>query len=119
LRDFSQTPDDRDKERSEEEQMRLPEVPQVPDLPQAPELKPKLPALPKERVSEDARQYQRMGIAYTIPLSLIVPIVGLTLAGWWLDGRFHKSPWFTLGGSLIGTITGFINMIRMANKLND
>src|SRR2546423_10051807 len=97
----------------------LPEVPSLPDLPKAPRLTPDLPKVHKPKIEESAAQYQKMGIAYTIPMALVVPIIGLTLAGWWLDGRFHKSPMFTLGGAVVGTIVVFMNLFRMAAKLNE
>jgi F0F1-type ATP synthase assembly protein I len=100
-------------------EVRLPEVPSVPSsptLPEAPTLKPNLPKLEKpSRAAEEARQ---MGIAYTIPAMLIAPVVVLTLVGYWLDGHFHKSPAFTLVGALLGAISGLINMIRAASKLD-
>lgn len=94
-----------------------PEVPDLPTLPEAPKWTPRLPPHPKVRQAEPS-QYQRMGIAYTIPAALIAPIVVLTLLGAWLDARYHTSPNLTLGGALLGTISGFLNMIRMVNKLN-
>ena len=98
---------------------RLPEVPEAPDLPEAPELRPNLPKLGREKPSEEAENYRKMGIAYTIPAALVAPILVLTLGGWWLDAKLHKSPAFTLGGAILGAIAGFINMIRMASKLNE
>jgi F0F1-type ATP synthase assembly protein I len=95
----------------------LPEVPAIPTLPDVPTLKPDLPHMPKPR-GEGATEQQRMGLAYTLPAALIAPIVVLTLTGYWLDNRFHKSPYFTLGGALLGAVTGFMNMIRIANRLN-
>ena len=97
----------------------LPEVPVVPELPDAPKLKPNLPRLPESGETEQAKEYRRMGIAYTIPVTLVTPIVLLTLIGWWLDERFHKAPIFVLCGALLGTAVGFINMIRLVNRLND
>ena len=97
----------------------LPEVPDVPQLPETPKLKPNLPRLPQSRETEETKEYRRMGIAYTIPVTLVTPIVLLTLIGWWLDERFHKSPIFVLCGALLGTLVGFINMIRLVNRLND
>ena len=94
----------------------LPEVPSIPGLPPVPVLRANLPKLDKP--SQAAEEYRQMGIAYTIPAMLIAPIVLLTIAGYWLDNHFHKSPAFTLGGALLGAISGLINMIRTANKLN-
>lgn len=109
----NQTPDE-----PEPENEALPEIPPMPTLPDVPELKPNLPKPQKSRLQDSASEYQRLGVAYTIPIALITPILLLTLGGAWLDSRYQKSPWFLLGGALIGTIVGFINMIRIANKLN-
>jgi F0F1-type ATP synthase assembly protein I len=96
--------------------VRLPDVPSLPTLPEAPTLKPNLPKLAKpSKTAEEARQ---MGIAYTLPAMLIAPIVLLTLVGYWLDGHYNKSPLFTLSGALLGAVSGMINMMRAANKLN-
>jgi F0F1-type ATP synthase assembly protein I len=104
------------KEENEED---LSPGPRIPTLPEAPKWTPQLPPHPaKAERNAKLDQYQRMGIAYTIPAALVAPIVVLTVAGAWLDARYHQSPLFTLGGALLGTISGFINMIRIANKLN-
>lgn len=103
-------------EPNREEEDALPEVPSVPTLPEAPKLKPNLP--PIKKPSDEARDYQQMGLAYSLPAALVAPILALTLGGWWLDERFHRSPTFTLGGALLGTVTGFINMFRIANRLD-
>jgi len=97
-------------------EIRLPEIPSLPTLPEAPTLKPNLPKLAKP--SETAEEARQMGIAYTLPAMLIAPIVLLTLVGYWLDGHYHKSPVFTLCGALLGAVSGMINMMRAATKLN-
>ena len=95
----------------------MPEVPALPELPKAPELRPNLPEKPKPPSSERT-DLQKAGIAYTLPASLIAPVIVLTIGGYWLDQKFNKYPVFTISGALLGTISGFINMIRIANKLN-
>ena len=95
----------------------LPAVPSVPELPRAPNLSPSLPPRPKPP-SEERNDLQKAGIAYTIPASLIAPIIVLTIGGYWLDEKFERYPLFTISGALLGSIAGFINMIRIANKLN-
>jgi F0F1-type ATP synthase assembly protein I len=113
-------PDDSRNDPGEQQERPWPELPDVPELPEAPVLKPNLP--PREKRSareiEEQETTRRMGLAYIIPTALIAPIVLLTLAGWWLDDHFHKSPYFTLGGALLGTVSGFINMIRIAGKMD-
>lgn len=101
----------------EDAPLEMPDLPSLPTLPDAPTLKPNLPSRSKPK-NESAKDYQQMGIAYTIPALLITPIVLLTVGGWWLDTHYHKSPAFTLGGALLGTVCGFINMFRAVSKLN-
>ncbi len=47
-------------------------------------------------------------------------LVSMSLAGWWLgnlfDLHFHISPWGKIIGLVIGTITGFIDLFRIALK---
>ena len=109
-------PNDPDEERAKA----WPELPDLPELPEAPLLKPTLPPLKGRtaRQIEGEDTARRMGLAYVLPTALIAPIVIITLAGWWLDDHFHKSPWFTLGGALLGTVSGFVNMIRIAGKMD-
>ena len=113
-------PDDSQIDPDEPENEALPELPPVPDLPAAPVLKPKLPPHPGRtaRATEEQASARQMGLAYVLPTALVAPIVLLTLAGYWLDGRFHLSPYGTLGGALLGTVSGFINMIRIAGKMD-
>jgi hypothetical protein len=96
----------------------LPKVPEVPDVPGAPRLTPRLPPRPISRAAEKPSDLHKAGIAYTLPASLIAPIIVLTVAGYWLDEKYQKYPAFTIAGALLGTVSGFINMIRIANKLN-
>src|SRR6186997_2603379 len=99
-------PDDNRNDPVEERKKAWPVLPEIPQVPEAPVLKPNLPPREKRtaREIEDQDTARRMGMAYVIPTALIAPIVLLTLAGWWLDDHFHKSPYFTLGGALLGTV---------------
>lgn len=94
------------------------EAPNPPEVPEPPGIDVRLPAKEPSRNEDAEAGYRRMGIAYTIPIALVAPIVLLTVAGAWLDGRLHRSPAFTLGGALVGIIVGFINMVRLAARLD-
>lgn len=93
------------------------QLPGIPELPSVPVLKPTLPPLERKvlKVPDEARS---MGLAYTLPTSLAVPIIVLTLGGYYLDERIHRSPLLTLIGACVGTVIGFSNIIRIANRLN-
>ena len=87
-------------------------------LPEVPKQNPDLPSRPRKAHEEQQTDYGRMGMAYSVPAALAAPVVVLTLSGAWADGYFRTSPWITLIGAILGLITGLMNMIRIANKLN-
>ena len=47
-------------------------------------------------------------------LELAAVVVGLTLLGAWVDGRYDVDPWGTLAGFGLGLLTGFYSFIRSA-----
>jgi hypothetical protein len=106
------------REESAGENTPLPETPPLPELPEVPQYRPNLPPPERRKLSEKEILYQRMGMAYIIPATLIVPIVLLTLLGAWLDTRLGKSPIFTLLGAVLGFAAGVLNMMRIINKLD-
>jgi F0F1-type ATP synthase assembly protein I len=120
LRKYSQMPDDIRNDPDEEKAEAWPELPPVPELPETPVLKPNLPAREKRSTKDMEKDHsaRQMGLAYVLPTALAAPVVLLTLGGWWLDDRFRLSPYCTLSGALLGTVSGFINMIRIAGKMD-
>lgn len=95
------------------------EEPKAPIIPPPPEIRPVLPPLPKSAETEEQHQYHKMGVAYTIPIALVTPIVLLVVLGSWLDSRLRSGSTCTVIGAVVGVIVGFINMIEMVNKLKD
>jgi len=70
---------------------------------------------------ENDGAYRNMGIASTIGFSLVISIgVGAGLG--WLVDRFilHSGamPWGLIIGFFAGVISGFTNLVRVANRLN-
>ncbi len=47
---------------------------------------------------------------------LLATIGGGALLGLWLDGKFETKPWLLIGGILLGTAAGFVQMFRMAKR---
>lgn len=89
------------------------------DLPEPPELDVRLPDRPVDGTSESARQYGQWGLAYTVPIALVAPVVLLTWLGSWLDGRVGaSSSEFTMLGAVLGLIVGLRNMISIVRRLN-
>ncbi len=47
-----------------------------------------------------------------VGLELAGAMAGLTLIGYWIDGRFGTQPWGMLGGVVIGLVGGLYNLVR-------
>ncbi|MBN2445092.1 MAG: AtpZ/AtpI family protein [Phycisphaerae bacterium] len=51
-------------------------------------------------------------------MELAAAIVGLTLAGYWVDLHFQTQPRGLLVGAILGVVGGFYNFIREALQLS-
>ena len=45
--------------------------------------------------------------------TMATAIGGLTLLGWWLDGKWGTDPWLTLGGAALGMVVAFVELFRV------
>ncbi len=87
-------------------------------LPEPPEVKVQLPQVQRPVTSPNVEDYRQMGVAYSLPIALITPVLVLTLIGAWLDSRLGGQAYgFTLGGAILGLIVGVRNMLGMASRL--
>ncbi len=103
---------------STEEELKVPEVPPTPALPEVPQVqfeRPKLPGGPSPAFQRSARA---VSLAFSIGFALAGPIILGALVGYWLDARLGTSPNWTMVLILVGIIAGFIQLIRIANRLN-
>jgi F0F1-type ATP synthase assembly protein I len=68
----------------------------------------------KERTSESIGEAYRKAAPYMgAATSLVVAVAGLTLLGFWIDGKMRNTtPWFTLVGALLGIVGGFVSFFR-------
>ncbi len=54
--------------------------------------------------------------AWSVGLSLVIStFVGLGI-GYWLDRLFNTSPWLTIIFLILGIVSGFRDLIRMARR---
>jgi ATP synthase protein I len=57
--------------------------------------------------------------AASVGLSLVVStFIGLAI-GYWLDKLFNTSPWLTIIFLILGIVSGFRELIRMARRQDD
>lgn len=112
---------------SEEEEELAPPLPPRPTLPEPPTVgyrRPEPPPDPTEgpfrRRGLGAREVGTMGKAMGIGTTLVSSIIGGVIVGWLLDTYVIKAatPYGLIVGFLLGTFSGFANMIKLANELN-
>lgn len=73
--------------------------------------------MPGQGRGGQGRSYRAMGLAWQIGASLVAAIFVGWLIGQWLDRVFHTSPWLMLVFTLFGVAAGFIELIRIANRI--
>lgn len=62
-------------------------------------------------MKDNPTRYMGLGV------EMMASIVGPTLLGWWLDGKFGTEPWLVVSGMLLGLVGGFYNMIKALMRL--
>lgn len=55
-------------------------------------------------------------VASSVGIHLVVSTFAGLALGYWLDEKFHTAPWLLIIFTLIGTIAGFAELIRVAQK---
>lgn len=55
----------------------------------------------------------------TIGLTLVISSLIGTGIGYWVDNKWHTSPWGIAIGFLFGTAAGFLEMFQIVMKAND
>ncbi|MBR58897.1 MAG: F0F1 ATP synthase subunit [Myxococcales bacterium] len=74
---------------------------------------------PSGRPTEEQRRNRRQALRLsTVGLELGVAIGIGGYAGYWMDGRFDTRPVWTLIMLMLGITAGFLNLIRVVNRLN-
>jgi hypothetical protein len=111
---------------SEEEQdkllSRFPETPETPEVPDVPKFEVKLPPHSSQTQPGGIApgSYGKMGLAFTAATSFIMPVIVLSVGGWWLDQKLHHTTaWLAFVGVLLGLVTGVVSLINVMNKLSN
>ena len=71
---------------------------------------------PAANAETEAETKRRGGMAIGAIYALMGSIVAFIVAGYFLDRAFNASPWFIVGGVLLGSVIGFYQFIRITSK---
>ena len=66
----------------------------------------------KQNVFGDAGPFLGAG------LQLAVSVISMALLGWWLDNRWHTTPWLILAGVIFGTGAGMYQFFKTVNEIS-
>lgn len=58
------------------------------------------------------------GRATVVGIEFAAAVVGCMLGGWWLDGELETEPALTIAGLVLGSITGFRILWKLARSLD-
>jgi F0F1-type ATP synthase assembly protein I len=61
---------------------------------------------------------QSFSWAFTLSVEIAVAVIAPTVLGWWLDGKTGKSPWFTIGGMILGSAAAARSVHRTVTEVS-
>ena len=73
----------------------------------------------KKETNENEKRGLFMGSAFRLGTELVAAVVVGTIIGFILDNWFDTKPWFIITFFFIGVIAGILNVIRVANKMQE
>ncbi|MCY7348754.1 MAG: AtpZ/AtpI family protein [Pyrinomonadaceae bacterium] len=68
----------------------------------------------RESFAETAR---KSGLAYAAAITLFASVVFMLIIGWFADLLFDSSPWGKVGGIVLGSLIGFIQLFRITAQI--
>ena len=75
--------------------------------------------LQKTSLDENNKRGLFMGSAFRLGTELVAAVVVGTIIGFILDNWFGTKPWFIITFFFIGVIAGILNVIRVANNMQN
>ena len=72
----------------------------------------------RSKVSKDS-QSSKLGIAFKMSTEMVAAVVVGTIIGFILDNWFGTKPWLILIFFFVGVITGIVNVIKSAKKMQE
>ncbi len=64
-----------------------------------------------------AETIRRSGLAYSIGIVFVVSVAFMLLLGWIADWMFGTKPWGLVGGIVLGSIIGFVQVVRISSRI--
>jgi len=66
--------------------------------------------------SDDQDENRKSGFAYAAGIALFASVATFTVIGYFLDRWFGTSPWFLVGGIVLGSAAGLFEFVRISGK---
>ena len=73
----------------------------------------------KKKLDDNDKRGLFMGSAFRLGTELVAAVVVGTIIGFILDNWFDTKPWFIIAFFFIGVIAGILNVIRVANNMQE
>lgn len=80
----------------------------------APETEPNIIDFKPESKAEIIR---KSGLAWTAGIAFFASVVFLLILGWFADLLLGTSPWGAVGGIIVGSIIGFVQLFRLTSQI--
>lgn len=111
---------EKDEQEQDDLQTRFPDVPPVPHVPEPPKMTQPLPPHPQKPGpgTVEPGSYNKLALATTAATSFIMPVIVLSLGGYWLDQKLHHSTaWFAFAGVLVGMVAGVSSLLNIIKRM--
>ena len=73
----------------------------------------------KKNLDENEKRGLFMGSAFRLGTELVAAVMVGTIIGFILDNWFDTKPWFIITFFFIGVIAGMLNVIKVANSMQE
>ncbi|MCW5960013.1 MAG: AtpZ/AtpI family protein [Pyrinomonadaceae bacterium] len=74
---------------------------------------------PSYKPESKAETIRKSGLAWSAGIAFFASVIFLLIIGWFADLLFGTSPWAAVGGVVLGSIIGFIQLFRLSRQILD
>jgi len=64
-----------------------------------------------------AETVRRSGMAYSVGIAFVASVMFMLILGWGADLLLGTSPWGVVGGIILGSVIGFIQLFRISSQI--